>query len=54
MKTTLTLIVLSCLLGVKTFADNDNDSILKQKQVYYNVKTEIENMLSGKAPLKSL
>ena len=51
MQIKLILILSICLLAIKVFADNNNDSLLKQKQCYYNAKTEIENMLSGKTPL---
>ena len=53
MKSKRILIVLFiCLLQtIRLFAFNETDTILKQKQCFYNAKTEIENMLSGKIPL---
>ena len=49
MKTKLAILIFSCFIAVNVFAGNTNDSI--QKQSYYDAKTEIVNMLSGKTTL---
>jgi hypothetical protein len=51
MKKITTLLTIVLLQTATLFAVNENDTLSKQKQCFYDAKTEIENMLSGKIPL---
>lgn len=51
MKKIITILVFFLLQTVILFAVNEKDTLLKQKQCFYDAKIELENMLSGKIPL---
>lgn len=51
MKKITTILTIVLLQTATLFANNENDTLSKQKQCFYDAKTEIENMLSGKIPL---
>jgi hypothetical protein len=51
MKKVTTILTIVLLQTATLFAVNENDTLSKQKQCFYDAKTELENMLSGKIPL---
>jgi len=51
MKKITTILTIVLLQTATLFANSENDTLSKQKQCFYDAKTELENMLSGKIPL---